>query len=127
MDDLHARTVAELHGLLRERERAGDESLRRDDRGDRREGDQRILERAGREQVERIDRARRVPQDQRALPEVVRQQRRQHQEEPGEADRPLAEVSHVGVERLGSGDGQDYGPEENESSVPMSKEKLHAV
>ncbi len=73
MDDLYARTVAKLHGLLRERERAGDESLRRDDRRDRREGDQRILERAGREQVERIDGGRRVPQDQCALSEVVRQ------------------------------------------------------
>src|SRR5450759_3705673 len=127
MDDLHARTVAELHGLLRERECARDESLRRDDRGDRCERDQRILERAGRQQEERIDRARRVPQDQRALAEIVRQQRRQHQEEPGEADRPLAEVSHVGVERLRSGDGQDHGSEENESGVPMPNEKLQAV
>src|SRR5450759_414140 len=127
MDDLHSRTVAELHGLLRERECAGDESLRRDDRGDRRERDQRILERAGRQQEERIDRARRFPQDQRALPEVARQQPRQHQEEPGEADRPLAEVSHVGVERLRSRDGQDNGAEENESGVSMPSEEFQTV
>src|SRR6202162_329062 len=107
MDYLHAWTVAELHGLLRERECARDEGLGRDDGGDRRQSDQRVLERAGREKIEWIDRARRVSQDQRALPEGVSQQRRQYQQEPGKPDRPLAEMSHVGIERLGSGDGED--------------------
>ena len=43
--DLEARRIAELHRLLRERERAGDERLRRDDRGDGRERDHRVEQR----------------------------------------------------------------------------------
>src|SRR6266513_1024204 len=127
MDDLHARTVAELHRLLHEREGSGDESLRRDNSGDRRESDQGILHRTGREQVERIDRSRGIAQNQRALTEVVRKQCRQHQEEPGEPDGTLAEMSHIGVERFGSRDSEDYSAEENESGVAMLQEKAQPV
>ena len=48
--------------------------------------------------------ASRVDEQQRALADVVERQRREHQDEPGQADRPRAEVAHVGVERLGAGD-----------------------
>src|SRR6266550_4360008 len=127
MHYLHTRTVAELHGLLRERERPRDESLRRDDGGDRRQSDQRVLEHAGREKIEWIDRARRISQDQRTLPEVVSQQRRQYEKEPGKPDRPLAEMSHVRIERLGSSDGEDYGAKENEREMPVLEKKVQAV
>jgi len=85
------------------------------------------LQRARCKQIERIDRARRIPQNQRALAEVIRQQRRQHEDEPGEPDRPLAEMSHVGVKRLGSGDSEDYSAEKDEPGVPVLNEKAQAV
>jgi hypothetical protein len=44
----------------------------------------------------------RVQQDQRTLPEVVNRQRRPHDAEPREADRGLAEVAHIGIQRLGA-------------------------
>src|SRR6266699_682287 len=127
MDYLHTRTVPELHGLLRERECPRDESLRRDDGGDCRQSDQRVLECAGREKIEWIDRARRISQDQRALPEVVGQQGRQYEKEPGKPDRPLAEMSHVCIQRFGTGDGEDYGAEENEREMTMLEKKVQTV
>ena len=45
-----------------------------------------------------------IRQQQRALADVVDDQRRQHQREPGDANRLAAEVAHVGVERFGAGD-----------------------
>ncbi len=45
-------------------------------------------------------------QDQRALAEVVQRQRGEHHREPGPADRRAAEVAHVRVQRLGTGDRQ---------------------
>ena len=54
-------------------------------------------------------------QQQRALAEVVQQQRRQHQREPREADRPLAEVPHVGVQRLAAGDDEEDRAEHGEA------------
>jgi len=38
-----------------------------------------------------------------ALAEVVQRQCRQHQPHPGDPDRLLAEVPHVGIQRLGAG------------------------
>ena len=42
----------------------------------------------------------RIGENQRALAEIVQQQRRQDQAEPGAADRPWADMAHVGVKRL---------------------------
>ena len=36
-------------------------------------------------------------------------------------------MSHVGVERLGSGDREDYGAKENEPRAPMLEEESEAV
>jgi hypothetical protein len=36
-------------------------------------------------------------------------------------------MSHVGVERLGSGNGEDYSAEENEREAPMLEEKIETV
>ena len=62
----------------------------------------------------------RVGDQQRALAEVVEDQRRQHQAEPREPHRALAEVPHVGIQRLGPGDGEQHGAEHHErgKSVP---------
>ena len=66
----------------------------------------------------------RIAQEQRALTEVVEQQRRQHEREPGDANRPPAEMAHVGVERLAAGDDQEDGAEHGEA-VPsvLAKER----
>ena len=62
----------------------------------------------GREQEEGIAGSRRAPrrierQDHRALPQIIEHQRRQDEEQPGNADRLAAEMAHVGIERLGAG------------------------
>ena len=67
-----------------------------------------------------------VEQQQRALAEVVEQQRRQHQREPGEADRPLAEVAHVGVERLAAGDDRTTAPSTTKPCQPLSPKERDA-
>ena len=127
VDDRDARKEAELHRLLRQRERARDERLRRDDGRDRREDDHRVEERRRHQRVEgtldrelagrgaETRRARTARQQQRALPEVVEEQRREDDAVPGEADRPRAEMAHVGVERLAAGDAEDDRAEDEEA------------
>ena len=66
-------------------------------------------------------------QQQRALAEVVQQQRRQHQREPGDADRPLAEVAHVGVERLAAGDDEEDRAEHGEAVPAVFAKNAHGV
>ncbi len=55
-----------------------------------------------------------VGEDQRALPEIGEQHGREHDHEPGEADRAGAEVPAVGVQRLGAGDRQHDAAEREE-------------
>ena len=104
--DRHARQEAEAHRLAGHREGAGDDRLRGDDGGHRGEHDHRDPRPVGQQQEEGAVDRRGVAQDQRALAEVVEGQGREHEQEPGAADGRRAEVAHVGVERLGAGDGQ---------------------
>ena len=60
-------------------------------------------------------------EQQRALAEVVEQQRREHEREPGEPDRPAAEVAHVGVERLAAGDHEHDRAEDQEPVRPVAR------
>ncbi len=60
-----------------------------------------------------------IGDDQRALAEIVEQQARHDEAEPGHADRPAAEMAHVGVERLGAGDGQHDRAEGPEDAQPL--------
>ena len=125
--DVEARRVAELNRLPRQRERAGDERLRGDDGGQRGQHHERQQRPRRRHQVEGLRRRARVEQDQRALAEVVQHQRRQHQPEPRQADRPPAEVAHVGVERLAAGDRQHDGAEHDESVPAVVEEEPDGV
>ena len=122
--DVEARAVAELNRLPRQRERAGDQRLRRDDRGGGGEADQREAAPSRRQQEERLLGGRRVAQQQRALAEVVQEQRGQHEREPGQPDRPLAEMAHVRVQRFAAGDDEEHGAEHGEA-VPavLAKER----
>ena len=65
-------------------------------------------------------------QQQRALSEVVQQQRRQHQGEPRQADGPLAEMSHVGVQRLAAGDDEEDRAEHGEAVPAVLAEEANA-
>ncbi len=115
VDHRDARRVAELHRLVRERERARDQRLARDDRGQGREDQHRDEERRAADQV--VERVRDVVaalEEQRALAEVVEEQAREHDRGPGEADRRPTEVSHVGVQRLATGDAQHDRTEQQE-------------
>ena len=80
-----------------------------------------------RQQEERLLRGVAVDQQQRALAEVVQQQRRQHQREPRDADRPLAEVPHVGVQRFAAGDREEHGAEHGEAVPAVRVEEPNGV
>ena len=60
-----------------------------------------------------------IGDDECALAEVVEQQAGHDQAEPGHADRLAAEMAHVGVERLGAGDGQHDRTEGPEDAQPL--------
>ena len=53
-------------------------------------------------------------EDERRLAGVIEHQAGEHHAVPGEADRPGAEMAHVGVERLGAGDAQEHAAEHEE-------------
>ena len=57
---------------------------------------------------------------QRALAEVIEHQRRRRDAEPRPADGLLAEVSHVRVERLGAGDGEQHRAQHDEGRVAVA-------
>ena len=54
-------------------------------------------------------------------------ERRQHQDEPGEADRPAAEMAEVGVERFGAGHRQKHRAERVEPDHAVLQQKVNAV
>src|SRR5437868_1065776 len=54
-----------------------------------------------------ISRAR-IPKHSRRLPEIIQDKRGEHEEQPGCANGALAEMTHIGIERLSSGDGEKH-------------------
>ena len=79
---------------------------RRDGR-DRRQEDERVEVPVRGHVVERIPRGLGVPDEERSLAEVVEEERRGDEREPVDLDRDLAEVPHVGIERLAAGRHQE--------------------
>ena len=65
----------------------------------------------GDEEIERVGHRGGVAEDERALSEVIEVERWGGDGEPGAADGKAAELTHIGVERLRSGDAEDYGSE----------------
>ena len=125
--DLHARQQAELDRLPGEREGAGDDGLAGDDGRDRRHDDEGQQQALGGEPVERIVDRRRVGEDQCALAEIVEPQRREDHVEPGAADRPAAEMAHIGIERLGARHGQTDRAEDGERHARMVAEEQQRI
>ena len=66
-------------------------------------------------------------EDQRALPQIIDRQRRQHQGEPGDLDRPAAEMSEIGIERLGAGDGEEHRAERIQADHAVLQQEIDAV
>ena len=106
--DPEARHEAQLDGLLRHREGAGNDRLAGDDRRHGRQQHERQAE-GFRGQIEErvLDGCQRLDvrlrQQHRPLAHVVEDQRRQDEIEPAELDRAAAEMAHVRVERFGAG------------------------
>ena len=62
-----------------------------------------------------------------ALAEIREGESGESREIPGPADGAAAEVSHVGVERLGAGDGENHGSEEGGGVARMPHQQSQAV
>ena len=127
MHDRHARTVPELNALLGQRERARDEGLGGHDGGHGGQPHEGVQERRRRHQVERVLEGRGHAQDQSPLAEVAEQEGREHDGEPGQADRAPAEMAQVGVERLGAGHGEHDSAEHEEGRHAVLGEEPDAV
>ncbi len=122
MADFYARTVTELHGLARQREHRGNEGLRGNHGGGRRQDYQRQYERRRRNQIERRFGCFGIRQQHRALPEVIEQQARHH-EAPREANRGCAEVSDVRVKRFAARDHKEDGTEHDKAVIAILDEE----
>ncbi|MCY1413596.1 hypothetical protein D9M71_290290 [compost metagenome] len=80
---------------------------------------------ARRQQVEGVTCGGGGGEDRRALAEVVQHQARQDQEEPGAGDGLAAEVAHVGVQRLGTGQRQHHRAENGHAHAGVDHEEVH--
>ena len=67
-----------------------------------------------------------VAQQHRALPEVVEHQRGPDQQVPRDADRSASEMTHVGIKRLGAGDGQHHGAQRQQPLPPSLMKNMAA-
>ena len=68
-----------------------------------------------------------MAEEQGALPEVIQHQRRKHEDDPGPAQRAAAEMAHIGVQRLGAGDGKKNRPEHDEAAPRRRDQQVDAV
>ncbi len=76
------------------------------------------------ERVERIHGRRRSIEQEGALAEVVENQRRQHHGEPGEPDRALAEMAHIGVQSLAAGHDQHDRAQDEKAPQAIAEEEI---
>ena len=127
VDDVHARQEAELHRLVGDRVGARDHRLRSDHGSGGGERHHRIERPARHEQVERVLHRLGLDEQQRALAEIVQHQRGGDETEPADAHRLLAEVPHVGIERLGAGHGEDHRAEHDEGLRHVAGEEGQRV
>ena len=79
-------------------------------------GDQ---QRPGTEPKEDVAVGRRAVEHERRLPGVVEDQAWKHDRAPREPDRPLAEMAHIGVERLGAGHAEKHAPSTRKPVAPF--------
>ena len=116
-----------MQGLPGNGEGAGNHRLRGDDGGQGGQRHQRVQQPFGCQQVEGVLDGRGVVHDERALAEIVEHQRRQHEAEPGEADRDAAEMAHVGIESLAPRHRQHDSAQRHECQPVVAREKVQGV
>ena len=127
MADLKTGQQSELDRLLGERIGAGDHRLARNHGRDRRKSDHRDQRPVREHQKERVFERLGIGDNERALPQIVQRQRRQHDEQPGGLDRPFAEMPEVGIERLGTGHGEEHRAERDEADQAVMKHEIDGV
>ena len=126
--DAQPRHEAELDRLLRHREGAGDHRLAGDDRRHRGQDHQRQLQVVGGEHVERAAQRRlALAEQQRPLPQIIAHQRRQHEDEPRQADRLAPEMPHIGIERLRPRHREHHRTERQKSPDRIGEEEVDRV
>jgi hypothetical protein len=81
----------------------------------------------GSQQEERAADAGRVAKDQRALAQVAEDAGGEDQDQPDPGDRRAAEMSHVRVQRLGSGDGQHHRGQREERGREVADQEAEGV
>lgn len=119
MRDPQSREVAQPHGLRGHREGAGDHRLGGDHRRGGGKQDQGQPGPAGREQEEGAAHRGTVAEYQYPLPDIAERARGQDETQPVPGDRLSAEVPHIGVQCLGTGDREDDGGEGEERDMEM--------
>ena len=88
---------------------------------------ERVQRPSRRQAVERIAGGFGIVNEQGPLPEVVQEQRHPDEAEPVDLDRPLAEMSHVRVERLSSRRDKEDGTENEKSVEAVSRKEVERV
>ena len=68
-----------------------------------------------------------IEQEQRALAEIVQDERREHERIPGKADRLLAEMSHVRIERFPTGHDEKHRAENREAGEAVRGKERDGV
>ena len=125
--DAQPRKIADLGGLLGKRESARDYRLRGDDRRRGGQENHRQPRPPGYQQEKRAGDGAPVAEDQGALSHVAEDAGGENQDQPDARNRRAAEVPHVRVQRLGSGDGQDHGGQREERGGEMPGQEANGV
>ena len=118
---------AELNGLPRQRECAGNDGLTGDHRCKRREDQHRDQHELRVETVERILDGVRIVHDERTLAEIIEDQRRHHEIEPRHRDRPASEVAEVGIKRFGARTGEKHETHYRQSEHAMRVDEFDSI
>jgi hypothetical protein len=78
--------------------------------------------RGGAQGVEDVIAHRPSVEQQRGLPRIVEDQAGEDQPAPREADRPGAEMAHIGIERLGPGDTEEHAAQQQKALPAMAEQ-----
>src|SRR5438552_369266 len=84
----------------------------------------RITTPVGHHEIERVRDRVGVGEHEGGLTEVVEEERGKHEREPADADRLLAEVAHVGVERLAPGEREEDRTEDEEPRERIGEQEI---
>lgn len=68
-----------------------------------------------------------VREQHRPLAEIIQQQSRQHQQAPGQPDRPPSKMAHIGIQRLGAGNGKKDSAKHQKAFSVIVYEKLQPI